>query len=74
MLQVYGLNHHKTPIAIREKLSFDVAELPLALNSLMRQALNHEAMILSTCNRTEIYTTAKNSVVLQEWLMKRAVL
>jgi len=71
MLLVYGLNHHKTPIAIREKLSFDAAELPLALNSLMRHSLNHEAMILSTCNRTEIYTTAKNIAPLEQWLTKQ---
>lgn len=53
---VLGLNHHTAPIELRERLAFQVEELPAALNS-VRQDLNiEECVILSTCNRVELYT------------------
>jgi glutamyl-tRNA reductase len=50
-----GLNHQTAPIALRESVAVEAGLLPEALKTL--QALNgvHEAAVLSTCNRTEIY-------------------
>ncbi|HLB55974.1 MAG TPA: glutamyl-tRNA reductase [Coxiellaceae bacterium] len=67
---VYGINHHKTPIAIREKCVFHAAQLPLALQELAAHTAN-EAMILSTCNRTEIYTAATDVATLQQWFTQQ---
>ena len=50
-----GLNW-KTPVTVRERLAFDQAELPAALARLKTEHSHLECAILSTCNRTEIYT------------------
>ena len=67
-LTAYGINHHTAPIAIREKLAFNETQLPLALKDLVKQHAVNEAVILSTCNRTEIYTNAAPIPSLQQWL------
>lgn len=51
-----GLNHHTSPIEEREKLAFTPAELAEALATL--KGTLSAAAILSTCNRTELYTMA----------------
>ena len=50
-----GLNHKTAPVAIREKLSFTGPAQKIALDRLMGEYGVHEAAILSTCNRSEIY-------------------
>ena len=50
-----GVNHRTAPVAEREKVAFSADELPGALESL-RERLG-AAVLLSTCNRTELYTT-----------------
>jgi glutamyl-tRNA reductase len=52
---VIGLNYKTAPVEIREKLSFNQAELPLAMKRLKEQKSILENIIVSTCNRTEIY-------------------
>lgn len=49
-----GLSHKTAPVDVRESVSFLSAQLPQALRSL-RDELG-EAVILSTCNRAEVYT------------------
>lgn len=53
-LSVTGINHNTAPVAIREKMAISSEKLPIALKSL-RTYVSH-GIILSTCNRTEIYT------------------
>ena len=48
-----GLNHNTAPIAVRERVSFTREQLPEALSHLVNRF--GEGVILSTCNRTEIY-------------------
>ncbi len=54
-LIAFGINHTTAPIAVRERLSFSATQLPEALQDLRQQAEIQEALILSTCNRTELY-------------------
>ncbi len=54
-LVVLGLNHRTAPIEVRERIVFDAARLPDALAALRALPGLQEALILSTCNRTEIY-------------------
>lgn len=54
-LIAYGINHATAPIEVREKINFADDSVAGALNELQHQAGVHEAAILSTCNRTEIY-------------------
>lgn len=54
-ITVIGLSHKTAPVEIREKLSFPSQEQPDALLALMSFDAVLEAVILSTCNRTEVY-------------------
>lgn len=53
-LVVIGLNHHTAPIELREKLSISEARISEALAALKALGVA-ECLILSTCNRTEVY-------------------
>jgi len=48
-----GVSHHTTPLELRERLAFPPDSLGPAIERLGQFA--HEGVILSTCNRTEIY-------------------
>ncbi|WP_299510765.1 glutamyl-tRNA reductase [uncultured Rummeliibacillus sp.] len=52
---VVGLNYKTAPVEIREKFSFTEEELPEAMRALQSQKSVLENVIVSTCNRTEIY-------------------
>ncbi|MBA2493569.1 MAG: hypothetical protein H0V31_02595 [Acidobacteria bacterium] len=53
MLFAFGINHKTAPIEVREKLYIHESEIPDLLTKLKETLL--ECVILSTCNRTEIY-------------------
>jgi glutamyl-tRNA reductase len=52
---VIGLSHHSSPVELRERFAFADAKIPGALKSLRESGIANEAVILSTCNRVEIY-------------------
>lgn len=52
---VVGLSHRTAPVEIRERLAFGDADIPGVLVSLRASGLAAEAVILSTCNRVELY-------------------
>lgn len=52
---VVGVNHKTAPVEIREKLTFNETELSNAVQSLSQQKSILENVVVSTCNRTEIY-------------------
>jgi len=54
-LVVVGVSHHNSPVQVREALAFARDTLPTALVRLKREAGLSEVMILSTCNRVEVY-------------------
>jgi glutamyl-tRNA reductase len=54
-LLVLGLSHHSSPVTVRERFAFADAAIPAALQKLRATGLVREAVILSTCNRVEIY-------------------
>jgi len=54
-LTVIGLNHKTAPVDLREKLAFSEEEIPSVLKAIRSQQPDTEAVILSTCNRVEIY-------------------
>lgn len=63
-----GINHHKAPVHIREQVVFDRDLFPKALRDLKEKTQAREAMILSTCNRTEFYCVASQSQPIYDWL------
>lgn len=54
-LVVLGLNHKTAPVGIRECFSFSEEQVRIALRHINKADDIHEGVILSTCNRTEIY-------------------
>lgn len=54
-LLVVGFNHTTTPIDVRERLAVPLDEVRASVSSLVRDVGLEEAMLLSTCNRTELY-------------------
>ncbi|MGA9452383.1 MAG: glutamyl-tRNA reductase, partial [Verrucomicrobiia bacterium] len=52
---VLGLSHHSSPVELRERFAFAESKIPDALKSLRESGVADEAVILSTCNRVEIY-------------------
>ncbi|HEY1719496.1 MAG TPA: glutamyl-tRNA reductase [Verrucomicrobiae bacterium] len=52
---VIGLSHHTSPVELREQFAFADVKIPDALKSLREFGIAGEAVILSTCNRVEIY-------------------
>jgi glutamyl-tRNA reductase len=59
MLVLLGLSHHSAPVTVRERFAFAEAQVPAALQSLRDSGVADEAVILSTCNRVEIYTVTQ---------------
>ncbi len=76
-LFAYSLNHHNAPLALREKMAFSAEKLASALesaqnscvlqaNQTIKKRLN-EIVIVSTCNRTELYFVADAPHLVLEW-------
>ena len=51
---LYGMNHTSAPLMVRERVAFPEQEILEAVARLRRTAGVEEALILSTCNRTEL--------------------
>ena len=58
-LQMIGCSHHHTDVAFREKLAFQPNQVVEALAKMRTAFPQSEAVLLSTCNRVEIYTAAE---------------
>ncbi|MFP6686826.1 MAG: glutamyl-tRNA reductase [Polyangiaceae bacterium] len=55
---VVGLSHRSAPIAVRERIALSGDALDGALETMLAHEAIDEALILSTCNRTEVYVSA----------------
>ena len=64
-----GVNHKTAPVEIRECLAFAEGSIPEALRQLQQDVGLQESMILSTCNRVEIYGTCENEAVIRDKLV-----
>ncbi|HKO02780.1 MAG TPA: glutamyl-tRNA reductase, partial [Thermoanaerobaculia bacterium] len=65
-LIVVGVSHTTAPIEVREKLTFRPRECVRVLGRLRAEGLIREGVVLSTCNRTEIYAVEEKSVAFSE--------
>ncbi|MFZ9036444.1 MAG: glutamyl-tRNA reductase [Gammaproteobacteria bacterium] len=65
-----GINHLTAPVDIREKVAFAPEQMSQALHELQDIPAINESVIVSTCNRTEIYCDASSdcSEVIAHWL------
>ena len=68
-LHVLGINHQTAPVRLRERVAFAADTVPAALATLRELPGVHEAALLSTCNRTELYALADDDgASLAAWL------
>lgn len=71
-LYIVGLNHTTAPVEIREQLFFGGDAALRALSEVTRLPGVTEAVVLSTCNRTEFFVTAeaRGAAELRHWLVR----
>lgn len=68
-LFVLGINHKECPVEIREKLHFSPEKIYPVLNQVKMHPRISECVILSTCNRVELYAATPLSLSLEEDLL-----
>ncbi len=56
---VIGVNHRTGPLALLERVAISAEELPKAVIGLTSRQNIREAVVLATCNRTEVYAVAE---------------
>ncbi len=50
-----GLNHRTAPVEVRERVSFNAEQTQRAAKELRARGILEETLVLSTCNRSEVY-------------------
>ena len=55
MIGILGISHKTAPLEIREKFALSNSEIPTFAEELQKQANFSDIVVISTCNRTEIY-------------------
>ncbi|MBC8945124.1 MULTISPECIES: glutamyl-tRNA reductase [Xenorhabdus] len=68
-LLALGINHKTAPVSLRERVAFSPDTIGLALDNLLRQPLVRGGVVLSTCNRTELYLSVEQQDNLKEQLI-----
>ncbi len=73
---VFGINHQTAPLAVREQVAFAAEQLPAILHAVAATPGVEEAVVLSTCNRTEFYTAGlpHSERPLVDWLVQHKTL
>jgi glutamyl-tRNA reductase len=61
MIGIIGINHETAPLDIRGKLSFNAGEIQLFFEFLKEHIEDFESVLVSTCNRTELYFSLNKS-------------
>ena len=69
-LLALGINHKTAPVALREKVSFSPDTMGDALNNLLQQPAVRGGVVLSTCNRTELYLSMEDKENSHEQLIR----
>lgn len=69
-LLALGINHKTAPVALRERVAFGPDILENALDSLLAQPSVHSGVVLSTCNRTELYLSVDEQQDIQQQLVR----
>ena len=59
-VQVLGCSHHNASLELRERLAFAPEQTRVALFRLRQDYPSLQAVLLSTCNRVELYTATEN--------------
>src|SRR3954469_3782908 len=60
-LLLVGINHRTAPVELRERVDFHARGLPAALRALSERGSAREAVVVSTCNRAEMYVACDDA-------------
>jgi len=66
----YGVSHRQLPIAHRERWAVTAQALPGLLAQLKANQVVEEAVLLSTCNRTELYVVTEDRAQVLDWFVE----
>ncbi len=66
---ICGLNHKTAPLAVREQMAIALPMQAAFLENLLKTQLVEEAIVLSTCNRTEIYCISDQPENIMPWVL-----
>ncbi|ALB68841.1 glutamyl-tRNA reductase [Cronobacter dublinensis] len=69
-LLALGINHKTAPVSLRERVTFSPDSLDQALESLLSQPMVQGGVVLSTCNRTELYLSVEEQDNLHDKLVR----
>lgn len=74
-LIVLGVSHHSAPVELRERFACSEGDAPALLERVRSAGLGEEAVLVSTCNRVELYVAtgrpaAEAASVLREFLLR----
>ena len=58
-LVAVGISHHTAPLEVRERLAVNAESVPRVLQQFHRDRLVREAVLISTCNRVELYAVSQ---------------
>lgn len=70
---VCGINHKTASVALREKVFFALEKIPLYLQDLLTSGFAKEAVLLSTCNRSELYCQAHEVNDIKDWFCRQGI-
>ena len=73
-LVAVGVSHHTAPVEVRERLAVSPALVPGLLDDLRQDEVGREGVLISTCNRVELYAVPGDGVGAEElgrWLLDR---
>jgi len=68
-----SISHHRAPVEVRERVQLSEQEMHALLRELREQSLE-EALIVSTCNRTELYGIPSNAGSTSDDLVERILI
>ncbi len=68
-LLALGINHKTAPVSLRERVTFSPGTIGEALDNLLQHPLVKGGVVLSTCNRTELYLSVEQQDNLYEQLI-----
>lgn len=63
-----GVNHQTASVELRERIAFNAERLIALLSEQSQHASLHEMVVVSTCNRTEVYAMAEHADLVLDWL------
>lgn len=69
-----GINYKTAPVIVREQIYFAADKLSLYLQDLLNTGHAQEAVLLSTCNRSELYCEAQDIAAVKDWFFAQTTI